>query len=347
MSKQESVGVIGAGSFGTVVANLLAENKHVYLFSRRKEFVDDAQLNRKINDHKIHENITVINDLELLTKECFLIFPVIPSGSFKEVIRSMSSYLRPDHILIHGTKGLAIRNKGKKKLETKQKISRERVLTMSELIRKESAVVRVGCIAGPNLAKEMQQQLPAATVIASRFDEVIHEGQNALKSNRFQVYGSYDIEGVELAGVLKNILAIGSGICSGLNLGENARALLITKGLAEIINLSKYLGAEERSFLGLAGIGDIIATCSSPNSRNYTVGFRLAKGEKINDILNSMEEVAEGVNTIKIANALANNYKVNCPIIKTLYEGIYDNLSVDAGLEYLMNFKFSMDVEFM
>lgn len=347
MSDKEPVGVIGTGSFGTVVANLLAENRHVYLYSRRKEFAETAQTSRIIQNQKLHDNITVINNLELVAKECYLIFPVIPSNVFKEVIRNMSSFLHPNHILIHGTKGLAIKKKGKKRLEKKQKIAREQVMTMSELIRKESSVVRVGCIAGPNLAKEMQQHLPAATVIASRFDEVILEGQKVLKSNRFQVYGSYDIEGVELAGVLKNILAIGSGICSGLNLGENARALLITKGLAEIIHLSKYLGAEEKSFLGLAGIGDIIATCSSPTSRNYTVGFRLAKGEKIQDILGSMEEVAEGVNTIKTAHGLANHYKVNCPILKTLYEGIYSGLSIEAGLEYLMSYKFSMDVEFL
>jgi glycerol-3-phosphate dehydrogenase (NAD(P)+) len=347
MSDKESVGVIGMGSFGTVVANLLAENRHVYLFSRRKEYAEMAQRTRSIQNQKLHDNITVINDIEKVVKECHLLFPVIPSNAFKEMLRNMSGYLKPDHVIIHGTKGLALKKKGEKRLDTKEKIAREKVMTMSELIRKETSVVRVGCIAGPNLAKEMQQHLPAATVIASRFDEVIYEGQKALKSSRFQVYGSYDIEGVELAGVLKNILAIGSGICSGLQLGENARALLITKGLAEIIHLSKHLGAEEKSFLGLAGIGDIIATCSSPTSRNYTVGFRLAKGENITDILQSMEEVAEGVNTIKIAHGLANHYKVNCPIIKTLYEGMYSGLSVEAGLEYLMSYKFSMDVAFL
>ncbi|MFZ1633821.1 MAG: NAD(P)H-dependent glycerol-3-phosphate dehydrogenase, partial [Chitinophagales bacterium] len=140
---------------------------------------------------------------------------------------------------------------------------------------------------------------------------------------------------------------IGSGIVSGLNLGENARALLITKGWAEIIKLSEALGADVKSFLGLAGIGDIIATCSSPNSRNYSVGYRLAKGETISDIKNSMEEVAEGINTIRIANGLANYYKVNCPIIKTLAQGIFDELNVHAGIEYLMKYRMSMDVEFI
>lgn len=338
---------MGAGSFGTAVANLLAEHNHVYLYSRRPEYVQEMITARKSSDQPLHENISPTNDIALLTKECFTIFPIVSSDGFKDAIRTMAPFLRPDHILIHGTKGLAVKRKGLDKLKEKARISGKNVLTMSELIRAESVVVRVGCMAGPNLAREIAQGLPAATVIASRFDEVIHEGQRVLKGSKFQVYGSYDIIGVELAGVLKNILAIGSGIVSGLNLGENARALLITKGWAEIIKLSETLGADVKSFLGLAGIGDIIATCSSPTSRNYSVGFRLAKGEKISAIQNSMEEVAEGVNTIRIANGLANYYKVNCPIIKTLYQGIFGNLDVNAGMEYLMRYKMSMDVEFI
>lgn len=347
MSKKFSVGVVGAGSFGTAVANLLAENNHVYLYSRRAENVDEIIRSKTSSNQKIHENITPTNDIGLLTRECYLIFPIVSSDGFKDMIRTMAPFLRPDHILIHGTKGLAVKKKGLDKLKQRARIAGKNVLTMSELIRSESVVVRVGCMAGPNLAKEISAGLPAATVIASRFDEVIHEGQMALKSPRFQVYGSYDIVGVELAGVLKNILAIGSGIVSGLNLGENARALLITKGWAEIIKLSEALGADVKSFLGLAGIGDIIATCSSPNSRNYSVGYRLAKGETITDIKNTMEEVAEGINTIRIANGLANYYKVNCPIIKTLAQGIFEELDVQAGIEYLMKYRMSMDVEFI
>ncbi|HMU70664.1 MAG TPA: NAD(P)H-dependent glycerol-3-phosphate dehydrogenase, partial [Chitinophagales bacterium] len=277
----------------------------------------------------------------------YVIFPIVSSDGFKEVIRTMAPFLRPDHILIHGTKGLALKKKGLEKLKEKSRISNRNVLTMSQLIRRESVVVRVGSMAGPNLAREIAQEMPAATVIASRFDEVIHEGHRLLTSPRFQVYGSYDIIGVELAGVLKNILAIGSGIVSGLNLGENARALLITKGWAEIIKLSEVLGADVKSFLGLAGIGDIIATCSSPSSRNFSVGFRLAKGEKIKAIQTSMEEVAEGINTIRIANGLANFHGIHCPIIKTLYQGIFEDLNVQTGIEYLMRSRRSMDVEFL
>jgi len=347
MSEKNSVGVIGAGSFGTAVANLLAENNHVYLFARKPEMVEHMLTNRRSGTQVLHENITPTHDLALMARTCFVLFPIVSSDGFKDMIRTLAPFLRPDHILIHGTKGLALKKRGIEKLNRSSRIAGKNVLTMSQLIRRESVVVRVGCLAGPNLAGEIAQELPAAAVIASRFDEVIHVGHNLLTSNRFQVYGSYDIIGVELAGVLKNILAIGSGIVSGLSLGENARALLITKGWAEIIQLSEVLGADVKSFLGLAGIGDIIATCSSPKSRNYSVGFRLAKGEKINDIRNSMEEVAEGINTIRIANGLANYYGIHCPIIKTLYQGIFEDLNVETGLEYLMRSRKSMDVEFI
>lgn len=347
MSEINAVGVIGAGSFGTVVANLLAPNRHVYLYVRKPEQEAEIMQTRQSANQPLHENITPVSDISLVTEKCKLIFPVIPSQNFKEMIRSMSPYLKPDHILIHGTKGLAIRKRGRKSLNKKNIIAKEHVLTMSQLIARESVVVRIGCLAGPNLSKEMAKELPAATVLASRFDEVIIKGQDALKSNRFQVYGSHDIFGVELAGVLKNILAIGSGIISGLNMGENARALLITKGLAEIITLTKAIGGDVKSFLGLAGIGDIIATCTSPTSRNYTVGFRLAKGENITQIMETMDETAEGVNTLRIAHGLANYYNINCPIISSLYKGIFENLSIEAGISYLMNYKLSMDVEFI
>ena len=347
MSEIHSVGVIGAGSFGTAVANLLAENRHVFLYTRRNEQVEEMNQSRFNAGQELHQNITATADLAGMVKSCYLLFPVVPSQNFKGLIREMAPYLKPDHILIHGTKGLAVRKKGWKHMKHHQVLLPEHVLTMSELIQKESVVVRVGCLAGPNLSKEIAKGLPAAAVLASRFDEVIHEGQDALKSNRFHVYGGHDIFGIELAGVLKNILAIGSGVISGLEFGENARAMLITKGLSEIIHLAKAMGADVRSFLGLAGIGDIIATCSSPTSRNYTVGYRLAKGENIQQILGSMDEIAEGVNTTRIASGLVRNYELSSPIISTLYKGLYEDLSLPVALEYLLNYRFSMDVDFL
>jgi glycerol-3-phosphate dehydrogenase (NAD(P)+) len=347
MSEERAVGVIGSGNFGTVVANLLAENRQVYLYTRTAEQAEVMQHSRHHLDQTLHERITVTSDLPLLATSCNLLFPVVPSQNFKAMIRELAPYLKPDHIMIHGTKGLAVRKKGEKSLAKYGMLQKEHVQTMSELIRKESVVVRIGALAGPNLSKEMAKGLPAAAVLASHFDEVIHEGQEALKSNRFHVYGGYDIIGIELAGVLKNILAIGSGVISGLGFGENARAMLITKGLAEIIYVAKAMGADVASFLGLAGVGDIIATCSSPTSRNYTVGYRLAKGESFNAIMSSMEETAEGVNTIRLAYGLAKQYKLNCPIIATLHKCLFDDFAIESAIQYLLNYRFSMDVDFL
>ncbi len=178
-------------------------------------------------------------------------------------------------------------------------ISRSDVKTMSEVILEESVVVRVGCLAGPNLADELAQGQPSATVVASRFNEVILAGQKLLRTDRFQVYGSNDLIGIELSGALKNIIAIASGALTGLGLGENSRGFLISRGMVEMIYLGKVLGGNTQAFLGLAGIGDLVTTCSSQLSRNFTVGYRLAKGESLDSITESMEETAEGINTVK------------------------------------------------
>ena len=184
-------------------------------------------------------------------------------------------------------------------------------------------------------------------MVGSRFDEVIREGQKALRSNRFKVFGTHDITGVELSGVLKNVMAIASGLLSGLGFGDNARAMLITRGLAEMTHLGMVLGAGKHAFFGLSGIGDLIATCSSKLSRNFSVGNRLAKGEKLENILASMTEVAEGLNTLKTTKALADHYRIRAPITQTLYKVVYEDMKVEEGMRYLMEFPFNVDVDFL
>ncbi len=346
MSEQPPVGVIGAGSFGTAVSNLLAENSKVLLYTRSPERAEKMRRERSSGGQRLHDQVEITESLHEVADQCFLIFPIVPSENFAAMIGELAAFLRPDHLLIHGTKGLYVES-GTDRLQSDSKLSRKHVLTMTELILRETVVLRVGCLHGPNLAYEIADGLPAATVIGSRFDEVINEGKQALRSGRFQVYGSYDVLGIELAGVLKNILAIGSGMVRGLELGENARALLMTRGLSELIHLGKILNIDPRAFLGLAGIGDIIATCSSPLSRNYTVGFRLAKGEKLENILESMEETAEGVHTVQVALGLANAYSVSTPIIAMLHRILFEDLPASDGLQRLMSYRISRDVDFI
>jgi glycerol-3-phosphate dehydrogenase (NAD(P)+) len=341
------VGVVGAGSFGTAVANILSMNREVILYARNLETVAEMKATRKSCGQNLNIRIHPTDDLESLARQCDIIFPIVPSANFREMMQRLSPYLHPYHMLIHGTKGFDISLPEGKVLDDQTPLNRSCVRTMTEVIREESVVVRVGCMAGPNLAKELSDGQPAATVIASRFNEVINEGQRLLRNDRFQVYGSSDVIGIELCGVLKNIIAIASGALSGLGLGENARALLINRGMVETIYLGKALGGNTHAFLGLAGVGDMIATCTSKLSRNYTVGYRLAKGENLDDILATMEEVAEGVNTIKIAKRLADYYKVRAPITEVLFKVLFQGLTVKEALQFLMKYPLDVDIDFI
>lgn len=346
-TSEKPVGVIGAGSFGTAVANILAEkNQKVLLYARTPERVAAINSTRTSAGQQLHERVEVTNDLGSLGRSCDVIFPIVPSVSFREMMKELSPYLRPYHILIHGTKGFDLNVKWGK-IDRHNPLSREHVRTMSEVIKEESSVVRIGCLAGPNLAREISEKKPAATVVASHFDEVIRVGQSLLKNDRFLIYGSNDLIGIELCGILKNIIAVGAGTISGLDLGENAKALFISRGLVEMVHIGKALGGNAQAFLGLAGVGDLVATSSSTLSRNFTVGNRLAKGETIDEITASMEEVAEGVKTIQIINELSRTYKVRCPITETLFRIINKEMSVNDAHRYLMKFPFRAEIDFI
>ncbi len=329
-SQNSPVAVIGAGSFGTVVANLLAENSDVLLYARRPEVVDQITREQRSAGYAVHPHVRATNDLQDTVAQCQVIFPIVASSGFRDTMRSLSPYLRPYHIVIHGTKGLDVSEK------LADPLTREQVKTMSEVIREETIAVRVGCLAGPNLAHELGEGQPAATVVASRFEEVVQTGQRLLRNNLFQVYGSEDLIGIELCGVLKNIIAIASGALSGLALGENARALLISRGLLEMMSIGKALGANPEAFMGLAGVGDLVATCFSTHSRNYTVGYRLARGETLSQIIEDSEEVAEGVNTTRVVKQLADHYQITAPITRMLYRILFEDLPAQQALRNLM-----------
>jgi glycerol-3-phosphate dehydrogenase (NAD(P)+) len=245
------VGVLGAGSFGAAVANVLARNRDVLLFTRRQEIADEIIRTGQVSGRKMNTRIKPTTDIKEIAESCILLFPVVRSAHFRDMMVNISPYLTPEHIIIHGTKGFDIKVPQGTIPENIEKLNRTQVLTMSEVILETSVVKRVGCFSGPNLAKELVDDQLGGTVIASRFEEVISEGQKALSGNRFKTYTNSDIIGVELAGALKNVMAIASGALTGLGFGENARAMLITRGLGEMIYLSKALGGNTEAFLGL------------------------------------------------------------------------------------------------
>lgn len=343
--ERETVGVFGAGKFGIAIANVLSYNRQVLLYTRNQDLTQAGNELKEIKGQALKENVVLTSDLESLPGKCRLLFIIIPSEHVAQLMRQLHPYLRPYHIIIHGTKGLHIASD--EDTFSLNKLRRDQVKTMSELIAGESSVVRIGCIAGPNLAAEIVQDHPSATVVASRFSEVIKEGQAALKTPWFRVHGSHDLVGIELAGILKNVMAIAAGMMRGLGYGNNTHGMLLTNGLAEMATLGKALGANPRAFLGLAGIGDLIATCAGESSRNYTVGYRLALGDPLPEILDSMDETAEGVKTIMIVNALAQHLGLYVPITHVLSRVLTGKMNIQRGVKYLMALPLTDDVEFI
>lgn len=347
LSDDKPIGVIGAGNFGSVVANLLAQHRKVLLYARDQNVVERIRTKHENRGHIMHPNVEPTNDLQHIADACHIIFPIVPSQHFRTAIRQLAPHLHPYHILIHGTKGFDVTLPENSSLENITKLNRSQVKTMSEVIMEESVAVRVGCLAGPNLAKELAAQQPAATVIASHFEEVIQIGKKLLKNEHFQVYGNNDIVGVELAGVLKNIIAIAAGALSGLGYGENAKGLLVSRGMVEMVYLGRALGGNTKAFLGVAGVGDLVTTCNSSLSRNFTIGHRLAKGETLKDILASTDEIAEGINTVRITHKCAEYYKVRAPITNALYRVLFEDLTMQQALRYLMRYPLNVDIDFL
>jgi glycerol-3-phosphate dehydrogenase (NAD(P)+) len=345
--KDKTVGVIGAGNFGSVIANLLAQHRRVLLFARDKKVVDHILETRENRGYKMSDRIEPTSNLQRIAEECDIIFPIVPSEHFRSMMQELSPYLHPYHLLIHGTKGFDLRLPEGETIGSIKALNRSMVKTMSEVIAEESVVARIGCLAGPNLARELAEGHPAATVIASHFDEVINVGTRLLRNDHFQVYGNNDLVGVELAGVIKNIIAIASGALSGMGYGENAKGLLISRGMVEMVYLGRALGGNTKAFLGIAGIGDLATTCNSSLSRNFNVGFRLAKGETLAEITGSTDEVAEGINTVRIAKKCADYYKVRAPITATLYQVLFEGMTVKKALGYLMRYPLNVDIDFL
>lgn len=340
-----AIGVLGSGSFGIAIAQLLSHNTDVLLYCRRQEIADIINTTHKLKGWILPQRVKATNSLQDIGEQCRLIFPVLPSEYFRNTINKITPYVGPGHIMIHGTKGLDV----SEKYDSAESISeiKKSVFTMSEVIRQETSVLRTGCLAGPNLSKEILAGQPAATVIASDFDEVIAAGREVLASEKFIIYGSYNLKGIELAGALKNVIAIASGVMNGFGFGKNMEALLITRGLREMILIAKAVGFEAKPFLGTAGIGDLIATATSSQSRNYTFGQYISHGLTIDQIKAKMDEVAEGYRTVRFAQKIITAAEIQAPLTSMLYNILYKNLPVETAMKELINNPLSMDVDFL
>lgn len=335
-SPQWRVAVLGGGSFGTVLANMAAENGHpTTLWLRDEQQLADMNATRENSRYlpgfRLADGLCFSNGLAESVADADIIFFSIPSKAFRTVIRAAKPFLRPEQILVSTTKG----------------IERDSFALMSEILREESGLKRIGVVSGPNLAKEIAARMESGTVVASIQPDVRERVHQVLSRPYFRVFANTDVYGVELGGALKNIYAIAAGMAGAMKLGENSRSMLLTRALAEMSRFAVQLGANPLTFIGLAGVGDLIATCSSPLSRNYQVGFALGQGKKLDDIIEDLEQTAEGINTVQIVKHKADEFGVHMPIVTGLYEILFNDQSLADVMARLMHGGKSSDVEFV
>lgn len=332
MDKQ--VGVIGSGNFGTALSALLATNASVLIYTRSQEKADQINKSQKNLGWELPENIKATSDLKNLCDRCPVLFIAVPSVSFSALIKKISPYLNPRHMIIHGVKGFEIQNDQQKSYQINPNEELP-VSTMSEVIKRETNVIRIGCLSGPNLSSELLQGLPAASVVASSYDEVILTTQKLLDQNSFKVYPSHHLKGTEFAGAFKNIVAIASGLVNGQKLGKNLESIILTKGLQEMLLLGESLSIDSSAFLGVAGIGDMIATSTSHHSRNYRFGYALGENQNPEEVMAETHDLVEGISTTKIMHNYAKKMNLNCPVVHMVYDVIFNNKGVKESLDHI------------
>lgn len=302
MSKTLNVGLLGGGSWGTTVASLVSRNAPVTLWARNPDTVTE------INEHhsnetylpgaRLPENLVATADIAEAVQSADVIIMGIPSHNFRSVLMEVSKHIRAWVPIISLTKGLEL----------------DTGLRMTQVINEVLPGHPVGVLTGPNLAREIMAGQAAASVIAMEDEIILRELQSLFSSGLFRVYTNNDVIGCELGGVLKNIIAIAVGMGDGQGAGDNTRSALITRGLAEVTRLGVAIGGRAETFAGLAGMGDMIATCTSPQSRNRHVGVELGKGRNMQEIIDEMVMVAEGAKSAPAVMALAEKYQVEMPI---------------------------------
>ena len=322
------IAVLGAGSWGTALSVVLADNGHdVRLWSHRQEQVEEinkTHKNEKYLKNTIPEQITAFYSLEEAVKDVSAVVIVVPTKAIREVCNRLNAILKQPVTIVHASKGI--------EPKTLKRVS-EMISEELDHYPYEDIVV----LSGPSHAEEVALRHPTTVTVSSININHAKFAQDLFINKYFRVYTSPDIIGIELGGALKNIIALGAGISDGLGYGDNAKAALITRGLAEIARLGTSLGANPLSFLGLPGVGDLIVTCTSIRSRNWRAGNLLGKGVKLEDVLDQMGMVVEGVRTVKAAYQFAAEQKVEMPITTGIYQILFDQKDPKDVVEQLMN----------
>ncbi|MEQ6885045.1 NAD(P)H-dependent glycerol-3-phosphate dehydrogenase [Salicola sp. Rm-C-2C1-2] len=328
--------VLGGGSFGTTVAQVLAENGHpVQLWMRSAEQAEAIRRTR-INhqyfpDLELHSRIEPTTDMGAAIEQAELVFVALPSKVFREVIRGAADHFSEQQMVVSLTKG----------------IERDGFRLMSQVLTEELPGVSVGVLSGPNLAGELVQHEITASVIASQDRHLRERVQKALGNAYLRIYANLDVYGVELGGALKNIYAVISGLADARGMGENTKSMLITRSLAEMSRFAVSMGANPMTFLGLAGVGDLMVTCSSSLSRNHRVGYAVGRGRTLEEAVTELGQVAEGVRTLELVHEKAIELGVYMPLVRGLYGILYRGASIEDVVSALMNATQNSDVEFI
>lgn len=327
------VGLLGGGSWGTTVASLTAKNAETILWARDEETVNE--INNYHTNSKylpgalLHKSLTATTSIEEVVSTSDVLIMGIPSQYFRSVLKEAKPFIRPWIPIISLAKGLELGTK----------------MRMTQIIEEELPGHPAGVLTGPNLAKEIHSGQAAAAVI-SMVDQIIAKKlQGIFNSGVFKVYTNNDVIGCELGGALKNIMAIATGMGDGADAGDNTKAALITRGLSELTRLGTAMGGKRRTFAGLAGMGDLVATCMSSKSRNHHVGFQLGQGKSLNEIIAEMNEVAEGVKTAKAVMELASDYNVDMPISREVYKVLYESNTVYEAFKSLIKLESGSEQE--
>ena len=323
-----TVCVVGTTSWGTTLATVVAQNGHmVNLLSRTKEEAERINYDR-VNERffpeiKLPESLQATSNIRVAISEAELVLIAVPSYAFKENLFSIKNFLPNNAYVVSATIGL-------------DSVTFKRMTELIEEGLNSDYNRKICALSGPNLAKEIMMGKPSSTVVASKNIQFAGEVQKMMTSENFRVYTSDDVIGVEFGGALKNIIALGAGICDGLSLGDNAKSAFITRGLFEISRVAVKLGANPMTIAGLAGMGDLIATCASKLSRNHFVGEQLAMGRSINEINKSLGQVAEGFYTSVAAKKLSDKLNVDAPIIDGTYNILHQGVPVSQVVEDLL-----------
>jgi glycerol-3-phosphate dehydrogenase (NAD(P)+) len=319
------IAVIGAGCWGTALSSLLSNKGYdVSLWVYERDLAEEMERTRinsaYLPDAKLPENIKISHQIDEVVDKARYIINAVPAQHTRSVFREASLYFNDEAIIISASKG----------------IERGTLMTISAVL-KELSGHEVAVLSGPSFAREVIKGLPTAVTLATEDKDTGFILQEVFNTDNFRVYTHNDILGVEIGGALKNVMAIASGISDSLGLGYNARASLITRGLVEMTRLGVAMGAREETFSGLSGLGDLVLTCTSPLSRNYTLGIKLGQGMKLKDILDQTRSVVEGVATTESAFELSKKYNIEMPIVEQVYKIIYEEKDPAVAVRDLMS----------